>query len=163
MRRSTLGKKNTPVYRSWKNMRQRCRNPRIPNYKDYGGRGIFVCERWRNFQLFYKDMGDPPKGYSIDRIDNNGNYEPGNCRWASRKTQGLNKRTNRSTTFSGRTQTLSQWAAELKIDQSKIAYRLNMGWSAELALSTTKERLYPNGRGFKKHPITGRFLKHYSR
>lgn len=79
-------------YRAWVHMRQRCNNPNNPGYLDYGGRGIRVCDRWNKFENFLTDMGERPEDRSLDRINNDGNYEPSNCRWATRKTQNNNKR-----------------------------------------------------------------------
>lgn len=87
------GSKRWPEYRIWSSMKQRCQNPRNEKFADYGGRGIRVCERWQVFENFFADMGRRPTSeLSVDRRDNNGNYEPGNCRWATRSTQSRNQR-----------------------------------------------------------------------
>ena len=85
-------RKPSKVYSIWDAMRQRCSNPKTINFKYYGGRGITVCDRWHVFENFLADMGEPLQGLSLDRIDNNGNYEPGNCRWTTRLIQNRNKR-----------------------------------------------------------------------
>lgn len=82
----------TRIHRIWGQMVARCRNPKHADYQNYGGRGIAVCERWLTFANFYADMGEKPEGLSLDRTDNDGNYEPGNCRWATSKEQHANMR-----------------------------------------------------------------------
>lgn len=106
------------------------------HFKDYGSRGISVCERWReSFARFCEDMGPRPKGTSIDRIDNNGNYEPANCRWATAKEQQRNRRSNVHITFNGRTQVMSAWAEEMGMNQLVLQGRIRKGWSIERALT----------------------------
>ena len=124
-------------YSTWRAMLDRCENKTYREYPDYGGRGIKICERWHDFNNFYADMGERPEGTTLDRIDNNGNYEPSNCRWATAKTQSNNRRSNTLITYNGRTQTLQQWADETGIYSGTISMRINhYGWSIEKALTT---------------------------
>lgn len=93
LRRSSVAHLHQNLYKRWTAMKQRCYNPKFKQFVDYGGRGIKVCTRWReSFENFFADMGDAPKGLTLDRVDVNGNYESRNCRWASRRTQQLNRR-----------------------------------------------------------------------
>jgi hypothetical protein len=96
------GQWSTPTHRIWSAMLYRCRNPKATRYSRYGGRGITVCERWLSFQNFLDDMGERPPGASINRIDNNGNYEPGNCRWATRAEQSKNQKKGKRNPVNGR-------------------------------------------------------------
>lgn len=118
---------NTLAYRSWRSMIDRCRNPKQAGYANYGGRGISVCARWARFENFLADMGDRPAGTSIDRINNDGNYEPGNCRWATRTEQSRNRSFVRPITFRGETLTIAEWAEKTGVNPRTIRYRLNRG------------------------------------
>lgn len=127
----------TPIYQLWFDMLRRCNDATRSDFHLYGGRGIKVCERWKSFVNFFADMGDKPDGASLDRFpDNNGNYEPGNCRWASAEEQARNTRANRQITYDGRTQPLAAWAEEMCVGSAVIAARLDvLGWSVERALT----------------------------
>lgn len=130
-------RKKHPLYRLWCNMLRRCSNERGRDYYRYGGRGIKVCDRWKNsFDLFVADMGERPPGTSLDRIDNDGNYEPENCRWADAFVQGNNCRTNRKLNINGETLGLEQAARKYGISAKRIWARLNKGWSEENAVLT---------------------------
>jgi hypothetical protein len=128
--------RGSPEYKARHNIISRCHNPNTPRFADYGGRGITVCERWReSFENFLADMGlRPSPRHSIDRIDNGGNYEPGNCRWATRWEQMTNRRNNRLLTCHGKTQCLSAWAREVGISVNSLRGRLDAGWPLERAL-----------------------------
>jgi hypothetical protein len=136
-RNTTHKKSKSSTYHIWSAMIQRCNNPKSKDYELYGGRGITVCDEWKDFSKFIKDMGERPLKTTIDRINVNLGYFKGNCRWASNQEQSLNKRTNRMITYNGRTQTLSEWAKELNINRNTIAFRLNSGWSVEKTIETT--------------------------
>jgi len=130
------GGKGTKAYQAWKNMRQRCANPNGPQWNDYGGRGITVCERWNDFANFLADMGNPPDGRSLDRIDNDKGYGPDNCRWATSKEQNRNKRSNHMVTYKGIKKPLSEWCEVLGVSYSAAVQRLlYLGYSEEEALS----------------------------
>lgn len=129
--------KTTKAYTAWHGMIQRCTNNKSRKYDSYGGRGILVCDRWLVFENFISDMGNPPTGNcSIDRVDNNGDYCPENCRWATIKQQARNTRRNRLLTFSNKTQCLAAWAEEYGIKSSVLWSRLfRCGWPMGRALT----------------------------
>ena len=127
--------------KAWSGMLRRCENAHDKSYADYGGRGIAVCDRWHDVRLFIADMGPRPSPrHSIDRINNDGDYEPGNCRWATDKEQMNNRRCSRLITFGERTQSVAKWADELGVGWHVLACRLNRGWSVERTLSTPAQR-----------------------
>lgn len=132
--------KRSPEYNAWEHMIERCYDPKWREYFNYGGRGITVCERWKNsFVNFLADMGlRPSANHSIDRIENAGNYEIGNCRWATRLEQNNNKRSNRNLTLGDKTQTLAQWARELGITGCSLSERIQNWPSLSLALTAPK-------------------------
>ena len=117
-------------------MKSRTTNPKNIGYHRYGGRGIRVCERWLKYENFKADMGEPPEGMTLERIDNNGPYSPENCRWATRTEQNNNTRSNRMLTFRGKTQTIMQWAREIGVSFQVLWYRIARGWSVDRALTT---------------------------
>lgn len=126
----------TPEYRTWQSMRRRCEDPHHKDFKNYAGRGIAVCPRWAKFENFLADMGlKPSPEMTINRKNNGGNYEPGNCEWASESQQQNNRRNNRKIEFNGRTLTTAQWARELGMADKRISHRLSRGWSIERALT----------------------------
>lgn len=133
--RSTHGMSKSREHHCWSMMKQRCCNPRCKSYLSYGGRGIAVCPRWlESFEAFFADMGEAPPGASLDRIDNDGDYEPSNCRWADVRTQGSNRRTSRRLYARGESLTVAEWARRLGCPTTTIWSRLKAGDSAEDAL-----------------------------
>lgn len=130
---SKHGQSKSKAYNAWSNITDRCTNPNNKDFHHYGGRGIQVCERWRNsFEAFLLDMGQPPSSkHSIDRIQVDGNYEPSNCRWATQKEQTRNMRKSHMLTWEGKTQCISAWAEELNVPRHLFHSRLKLGWSIE--------------------------------
>lgn len=132
----THGMSKDRLYKIWSSMKMRCQDENHSSYKDYGGRGISVCNLWNTFEPFYEWAMS--NGYSpsltIDRIDNNGNYCPENCRWADKKTQSNNKRNNRIITIHGEKHTLSQWSDISGVKKNTIQTRLRKGWNPEDAI-----------------------------
>lgn len=150
---SQRGKK-TPEYYTWVSMRQRCNNPRVVGYKNYGGRGIKVCEAWKDFLNFFADMGPRPEGLTLDRKDNNGNYEPGNCCWATRKEQNNNKRVSFFTSFfygHGPNNEMIIWNSQteiakiFKLDKTSICrcvnnkLKIHKGWRFQIIWKTNSK------------------------
>jgi len=134
------GKNLRPEYRIWSLIHQRCNNPKNPAYIRYGGRGIKVCEQWRTFEGFIKDMGERPEGKSVDRIDTNGDYCPENCRWATILEQANNRRGNKNISVNGRTMTASEWERETGVNHTTIKWRLKRGVPASEAVSDKTNR-----------------------
>lgn len=126
----------TEAYKSWIKMNARCHNSGSTSYRNYGARGINVCDRWANFGNFINDMGERPPGHSLDRIDNSKGYSPENCRWATRKEQNRNKRGNRMITYKGETLPLVVWAERFEIKYVTLVRRLVLGWTVNEALET---------------------------
>lgn len=166
---------NRRVYEIWKSMRQRCENLRAKDYANYGGRGIRVCERWNSFDVFADDMGPRPDGYSIERLNNDGDYEPGNCRWASRVEQNNNRRNNHIVDLHGERMTITQAirVTGSTVTSSTVSARLRSGWDLSRALSlppmaqSEVKRRYPNRgkthckRGHEFTESNTRIIPHY--
>lgn len=131
------GMHGTRINRIWAKMKERCNNPNSNRYHLYGGRGITVCDEWQDFLPFYKWAKE--NGYddhlTIDRIDNNGNYEPSNCRWVTPREQALNRSTNVIIEYEGKKQTATEWAEELGMKPMTLLARIRRGWDVEDALT----------------------------
>lgn len=148
---TTHGKYNTPEYSTWRMMIDRCENPRGGGYPAYGGRGIRVCPEWReDFAVFLADVGErPTPKHTLERVDNDGHYEPGNCKWITRYEQARNRRSNRFLTHQGEVLCITDWSIRTGISVSGLAYRLDkLKWSVDRALTTPLCRTYSN-RGNK--------------
>lgn len=139
---TTHGETKTRLFKIWEAMHERCERNTHKHYKNYGARGICVCADWKEYKPF-RDWA-MSNGYadnlSIDRIDNDGNYKPKNCRWATTKEQQNNRRTNHRLTWRGETKTISEWSEATGLNKTTIKERINMGWTVEKALSTPVRR-----------------------
>lgn len=140
------GYSNTKEYKAWNAIIKRCTDSQNRAYENYGGRGIKVCKRWcDSFENFLEDMGKAPTPkHTIDRIDNDGDYTPDNCRWATMKQQMNNKRSNVNITWNGETKTATQWARKMNMPRSTFFNRLNNGWSLEKIFNTPIKHKKPN-------------------
>lgn len=125
----TKGKTKTPEYHSWCSMNQRCNNPNDPSFAFYGGRGITICERWTDFSNFFADMGARPKGTTLDRLDSDRGYSPENCRWATKRQQQNNRRSNVFIEMDGETLTLTEWCSRLGRNYRTVRARIIRGWN----------------------------------
>ena len=138
------GETNSRLYSIWRGIKKRCLLPKAQGYKNYGGRGIEVCEEWKNNYMAFREWAlnnGYKNGLTIDRINNNGNYEPSNCRFADYKHQANNRRSNRVLSVNGETKTIQEWADIMGVERSLIANRKKMGWSDYDAV-TKKPRKY---------------------
>lgn len=125
------------IYRVWRVMIDRCHNAKSRTFSGYGGRGIYVCDRWRtSFEVFVADMGVPPIGFTIERVNNDGPYSPQNCRWATTREQQQNKRSTICVTLNGRTLSFPDMARRYRLDATLVRSRLLRGWSLEDAFTT---------------------------
>ena len=147
------------AYRAWGGMKSRCLNPDDRQWGNYGGRGIRVCERWLGEDgcaRFVADMGQPPPGHTLDRRDVNGHYEPGNCRWATPKTQARNRRSNRCVDLAGTIKPVAEWAEQAVVSVDTFGKRISKGWDVERALTTPSRKRpktqKPRSRG---EPVPG--------
>lgn len=131
----------TRVYRAWQNMISRCEYTKGKHFHRYGGRGIKVCARWRvSFEAFLEDMGEPPEGCSLDRIDNDGDYEPSNCRWANQKTQTANRSVCNFVEVDGGKVLLLHHCEAIGVSHNMVRKRLKRGWSLDDALNVRPKK-----------------------
>lgn len=145
--KTVAGGSRTPEYKAWVGIKRRCFVPHEPAFKDYGERGITMAREWRHdFNSFLEHVGPrPTPKHTIDRVNNDGNYEPVNVRWATRAEQARNRRGNRPITYNGQTKTIAEWAAEIGIGRTNLARRIDRyHWPIELALKTSRRSIRYN-------------------
>ncbi len=140
---TTHGLSHTHEYATWARIKDRCYNPKNIGFHRYGGRGITMCEAWaRSFLAFYADMGPRPSGASLDRIDNNRGYEPGNCRWATPTEQANNRRSNRVLQCRGQSRTIAEWSRVSGVSEDVIFQRITkLAWPHDEAIFSPVRRL----------------------
>lgn len=151
------------TYASWRSMRERCFNQKNKQYTDYGGRGITVCERWNDFVNFLADMGEVPKGLTLERVDNEKGYSPDNCLWASRASQVRNRRNTKTLEFQGAIKPVAEWAEIMLIPYNTLRCRVAKGWDATKALTTkvmTSDEVSRLGAS-KRHCCKDRYSKSF--
>lgn len=151
---ATHRQSNTTLYRKWRSMIYRCENPKNRAYKDYGGRGVTVCEEWHDFLRFkeWVETTKPSGDYSIDRIDNSKGYNPENCRWASSEEQANNRRSNVMIEYNGEIHNLMEWSVRLGFDYKRVHNRIHkLGWSFEKAINEPTETKKRNKKGKRKN------------
>jgi hypothetical protein len=141
-------------YRAWRAMLKRCYNKSYHAYHRYGGRGIEVCARWHSVENFVADMGERPEGMSLERVNNDGHYEPENCRWATTRDQCINKKTTRLLTANGKSMPMCEWARVSGLKAPTICRRLAKGWSEQDAVTLPPVNPAP----FRARGYRGRFL-----
>jgi hypothetical protein len=148
---SRVGKRSL-TYSTWVNMIERCKRTQATGWSRYGGRGIRVCKRWANsFEAFLADMGErPSQSHSIDRKENGGNYEPGNCRWSTKREQANNRRTSVFIEAEGKKLTIAQWAVAKGLNDSAIRRRIQLGWNPVAAVLTPKTKPVCRGGRFTR-------------
>ncbi len=141
----THGKSDTAEYNTWLRMKQRCNDPNCERYPRYGGRGIKICSRWQVFENFFQDMGPKPSPiYSIERVNNDGDYDPSNCKWATRDEQYSNTSRNVFFEFGGVVKTMMQWCRHYNICEGTVRRRIKLGWSPDVAFSKPPRKYHDN-------------------
>lgn len=169
-RKYTDEQRNSFLYSTWSGMKQRCYDPNSSSYRNYGGRGIRICDEWRTDYISFYEWAiahGAAKHLTIDRIDNKGNYEPSNCRWVDNATQAVNKRNNRYIEYNGQRKTVMEWSRELGIEESTIRFRIDRyGFSVGEALGFEKRKVVKKDRlnrrkAICQYTLDGEFVKEW--